>query len=1173
MNDRIFWPFIFFMPALISGSALLLLLIIFSILFIHLNIFIMRKKISIKIEQVGLCPPPAPAAGGRRWRMRRLLLPWLLCALLPLSLGAQNLNVSGTVLDSQSEPVAGASVVVKGSTVGAITDANGGYSISVPADATLVFSFLGLATKEEAVNGRGRVDVTLNESDKALDEVVVVGYGVQKKANLTGSVSTISSDKLVNRPVQSLTTALAGLAPGVSATQTSGNPGSEEVTLRIRGTGSFNSSAPLILVDGVVADMIPVNADDVENITFLKDAASAAIYGSRAANGVILVTTKKGKKEKPKIVFSALAAQERAVTNVKFLSDMPTWMNTHNIAARNTAPETQALRYEQTTIDAWAAANANPNGTYTDEATGTAIPNWLAYPNTDWAQEIFQPTYFQKYNLSVTGGSDATTYFMSLGYQDNPGTLENTGMKRINTRINLETKVTDFLTFGTQTYATKEYKEPGDVAMTYLFQAFPSINPRHDGLYGYSEDPNMTPVNNILHTIASQGGMNEYTRVNTSWYANADIWKGISAEAKFNYNEYMREDEHYSQDIPLYRFREGTDKPVYGIGVLDQATTYRYAYHSRSYTADALLKYAGSFGKHSVSALLGYEQYWYQSSGFSATKKGLIDWSLTDITSAAEMDAISGSAKSDYAMLSYFGRVNYDYGGKYLFEANFRSDASSRFAPDYRWGTFPSFSVGWRPSEEAFFEPLKAAVSSLKLRASYGSLGNTVSGNYDWQALYKKVNNVFDESVANGVIQAQLPNYLLSWEKVTTFDLGFDALLLKNRLGVEFDWYRRNTEGILATSPLYLTMGNISAPMSNTADMQNTGVEITLSWNDKVGDVRYGASVNASYNINEVTKFKGALKYEQDPNTLDIWGNPTWRYTNLSDVSTGGDTRRVEGYAIDEYFLRRPYQGTGAYTNADGSVNPQGGPKDGMIRTKADLEWVKAMVAEGYTFNNNLTSVSENAGSLWYGEMIMADINGDGRYGNNDDREFIGKSATPKWIFGLNLYAEWKGIDVSMTWSGRLGSWSYINFRGVNASSVPNANDALPADAASLYYTYDAVKAHEGYDSYDPAADPTANVNGTYPRLLASASSAMVSNVFYLYNTSYFKLKALQIGYTLPQKWTTPAKISSLRIFLSGENLLTFASKDFPGVDPELGGSISVYPIARMISGGITIGF
>jgi TonB-linked SusC/RagA family outer membrane protein len=1105
--------------------------------------------------------------------VRKIVLTLCMCS-IALTLFAQaSLQITGKVTDVTGEVIVGANILEKGTNNGIMSDSEGNFFMTVSSsDAIIIVSCIGYNTQEIIVGNKTHFDVVLTEDTQSLDEIVVVGYGTQKKINTTGSVSSISSDKLVNRPLPSLTTALSGLATGVNATQGSGNPGSESVSIRIRGTGSFNSSSPLILVDGIVADMAPVNPEDVESITFLKDAASASIYGSRAANGVILITTKKGKKEAPKIVFSALTAQEKAITNVKFLSDMPSWMSLHNTAQRNNTPGAQSFWYAQETIDAWAAANANPNGTYTDEVTKNTIPNWLAYPNTDWAQEIFQPTYYQKYNLSVSGGSNTSMYFVSAGFQNNPGTLENTGMKRINIRANLETKIMDFITFGTQTYATKEYKKPGDVNMTYLFQAFPSIYPKYNGFFGYSEDSNMTPANNILHSIASQGGINEYTRLNTTWYANVDIWKGVTAEAKFNYNEYMREDEQYSQNIPLYSFRQGVDKPVYGVGVLDQATSYRYAYNSKSYTADALLKYAGSFAEHNVSALLGYEQYWAQSSGFSAVKKGLLDWNVTDITSVAEMVSIGGSAKTEYTMLSYFGRINYDYKGKYLFEANFRSDASSRFAPEYRWGTFPSFSAGWRPSEESFFEPLNTVINNLKLRTSYGSLGNTVSGNYDWQALYQKVNNVFDESVANGVIQSQLPNYLLSWEKVTNFDIGIEASFLKRRLGTEISWYKRVTKGILATPPQYLTMGNISSPMSNTADMQNTGIEIMLSWNDRAGDFRYGATLNASYNINEVTKFKGALKYEKDENTLDVWENPTWRYTNLSDVSTGGDTRRVEGHTLDEYFLRRPYQGDGSYSKADGSVNPAGGPKDGMIRTKADLEWVKAMIDAGHTFNNNIKTVGTNAGSLWYGEMIMADANGDGRYGNDNDREFIGKSSTPKWIVGLNLFAEWKGIDLNITLSGRIGSWHYINSRGVNSPILTSISDALPADAATLYYSYDAVRAFEDYDNYDPANDPTANINGKYPRLL-SASSTMASNTFYLYNTSFLKLKSLQIGYSFPKKWVNTVKINNLRVFISGENLFTFAHKDFPGVDPELGGGINVYPIAKMFSGGITITF
>jgi hypothetical protein len=296
------------------------------------------------------------------------------------------------------------------------------------------------------------------------------------------------------------------------------------------------------------------------------------------------------------------------------------------------------------------------------------------------------------------------------------------------------------------------------------------------------------------------------------------------------------------------------------------------------------------------------------------------------------------------------------------------------------------------------------------------------------------------------------------------------------------------------------------------------------------------------------------------------------RYTNLADVSTGGDTRRLEGHMIDEYFLRRPYQGDGTYNNADGSVNPNGGPKDGMIRTKADLEWVKAMVAAGHTFNSNLKTVSGTGANLWYGEMIMADVNGDGKYGNDDDREFLGKSSTPKWVFGLNLFAEWKGIDLSMTWSGRYGSYHYIYERGVNASVITANTDALPADAASAYYSYDAVAALNDYDNYNPATDPNANYMGQYPRLKTS-SSIIPTNTYFLYNTSFLKLKTLQVGYTLPKKWTSRIKIDALRVFVSGENLLTIAHKDFPGVDPELGSSINVYPIARMFSGGITISF
>lgn len=1106
----------------------------------------------------------------------------LIVCCIPFMLHAQTTTIQGKVIDVHGEAIIGASVTVEGTTNGGITDLDGFYRVKAKPGDYLKITYMGY--KDARVKAEQGLTTTLEEDNALLDEVVVVGYGVQKKVNLTGSVAAVGGDKIANRPVMSIGQALSGVAPGVRVTQGSGAPGEESISIQVRGEGSFNNSSPLILVDGVEADMAPLNSDDIGSISILKDASSAAIYGSRAANGVILITTKKGKtNEKPRVTLTAMFASEKPVTDFSLMSSTADFMELHNIAKQNAVPNSTTPDYSYSSIEEWRAADANPNGMYTNPVTGQQIPNWLAYPNTDWAQILFQPSFYQRYGVNVTGGSNATTYLLSLGYQDNPGTLENTAMQRFNIRANVETKIADIITFGTQTYGTKEFKEPGSTSMSYLLQAYPGITPIYDGKYGASENPEVTNIDNILQQVAAQGGQNTYTRLNTTWYANVELpLKGLVAEAKFNWSQYTRHDEHYSQNLPRYSFRESFDTPKEGVGVLDQATTYRYYYESTSYTADLLLRYNNTFGKHDVGALFGYEQHRAETTGFSAQKQGLIDWSITDITSAAEMYSIGGSAKAVNAMLSYFGRVNYAYEGKYLLEASFRSDASSKFAPGHRGNFFPSGSAAWRISEEPFFQPLKKAINYLKLRASYGSLGNTVSGNYDWQALYTKVNHVFNESVQNGLIQSTIQNLGLSWEKVTTWDIGLEASFLDQRLTAEADFYVRNTSDILTNSVIYKTMGTINAPMSNTASLTNKGVEVTLGWNDKIGDFRYGVSANVAFNKNKITDFQGELTYELDESTLDIWGNPTWRYTNLADVSTGGNERRVEGHMIDEWFLRRPYNGTGTYTLPDGSVDPNGGPKDGMIRTKADLDWVAAMLAAGYTFNNNLKNIGPDGSNLWYGDLIMADANGDGKYGNDDDREFTGKSATPKVTLGLNLFAEWKGFDLNMVWSGRFGSYHYLNSKGANGSILSNVKDQLPGDAWEKYYFYDSEAAYQGVitdengtiigSSYDPATDPNASINAKYPRLLTSGGTTP-ANTLYLYNTSFVKLKSLQIGYTLPKSWLASARISNLRVFLTGENLLTFKHKDFPGVDPELGSSIVVYPLARMFSGGISVTF
>ena len=1102
---------------------------------------------------------------------------FLFAAVTPVSVFANEANemqqqavtVNGKVTDPTGDPIPGVRVAVKGTNIGVATNVSGEYSLTVPsASAVLTFNYLGYAAQEAGLNGRTVINIQMSEDAQMLDEVVVVGYGTQKKIHLTGSVSAVGAEKLENRPVMNFSSSLAGLAPGVRVTQGRGDPGNESVSINIRGTSSINGGSPMVLVDGTVADMTVVNPDDVESVTFLKDAASSAIYGSRAANGVILVTTKRGKKAAPRVTFSALVAQEKAITNLRFISSSADFMELHNVAVNNNTPG-GPKRYEQSIIDEWRDADANPNGTYTHPVTGNQIPNWLAFPNTDWATEMFRTEYYHRYNLSVSGGTDNSTYLLSGSFQENPGSLENTALQRFNIRANVESKINDFITVGTQTWGTKEFKEPGNIEMTYLSQSSPTINPKYNGMWGTSEEPGLSQMNNILHSIASNGGQREYTRINTSWYVNAKIWDGLSAEAKFNYNEYQRQDALHSQNLPRYRFREGTDTPV-NEGVLDMAQSSRYSYFSAAYTANLFLRYARKFGDHDISAFVAYEQHYSKNSGFSATRQGLLDWNVTDITSTAEMLSIGGDRKQVVGMLSYFGRFNYAYKDKYLFDFNMRSDASSRYAPGYRWGTFPSVSAGWRISEEAFFAPAKPYIDNLKLKASYGSLGNQISGYYDWQPIYGKVNNVFNESVQNGVVQTQLPNFMLTWEETANTNIGFEANFFKQRLSVGFDYYVRNTSRMLVDPPKYITVGNVNYPKANAAEMTNNGIDFELGWSDRKGDFRYAASFNMNYNTNKVTKFQGQLNRELDPNTLDIWGNPTMRYTNLADVSTGGNNRILEGHMVNEFFLRKPYKGDATYTNADGSVNPNGGPKDGMIRSKADLDWVRSMIAAGHSFNNK--TVGRSAANIWYGEMIFADANGDGKYGNDDDREFTGKGTAPKFIFGLNLSAAWKGFDMSMNWSGRLGGYHYILTRGVNSSVSSTAGDTFNGDAMAMYYSYDANAAWNDHDNYDPAKDPNANYMGKYPRIV-SATNTMVDNIYFLYNTSYLKLKTMQIGYTIPKNILQSAKINNLRVFLTGENLLSIYSKDFPTVDPELGGGVNVYPIARMFSGGVTITF
>ncbi|MDR2810627.1 MAG: TonB-dependent receptor [Tannerellaceae bacterium] len=1084
------------------------------------------------------------------------------------------ITVSGIVEDKDG-PIIAANVIEKGTTNGTITDLDGKFSISVDPNATLVFSYIGYQEQEVAVSGRKTLEIKMTEDSKALDELVVVGYGVQKKVNLTGSVASIGAQKLENRPMVNLSSGLGGLASGVQVRQSGGKPGSDGANILVRGAGTFEgSNSPMVVIDGVVVDegnaINSINSEDVESVSVLKDAASAAIYGSRAANGVVLITTKGGKKSAPTFTYSSLLAQSSVSSKFNIESNTAEWMEMHNRTVSNLNPsgvvaDPTLLPYKQSDIDIWRAASLNPNGT--DNAWG--IPNYLAYPNTDWTKYFYYPSFYHKHTLQARGGDKNSTYLLSAGYQSNPGTMPNTSLDEYSLRANVETKIADILTVGTKTYFNQRYGDVADSstdgALYYINQIVPAMTPEYNGKYGALEDAtlnasmNALNMENPLARLVYKGGQHITSRLNTTWYIGAELFKGLNAEVKFNYQDALWDQREHDINIKRYSFRTGEVLAEYN-GNLSLATTSRSFTRQTARNLIGTLNYNKSFGDHDISALLGYEQTYWNYNGFSASKKGLLDYSITDITTGIEMNSIGGNYERDYAMISQFGRLNYGYQGKYLFETNFRRDGSSRFAPDHRYGVFPSVSLGWRISEEYFFEPLKTVVEGLKLRASWGQLGNVTSSYYAWQALYGSTNVVLNESETKGLYPSQLPNTSLTWEHVTTSNIGFDAQFLQQRLNVEVDLYNRLTEGILTTPTAYATRGDITIPMENAASVRNRGYEITAGWNDKIGNVRYSVSGNFSFNQNRVIKYLGKIEYGYDSADFDVWGNPVWKYLNYSALNS-----RPEGHMLSEQFLQTPYKGTGTYNHPDGTVNPNGGPKDGMVRTSGDLQWVKDMVAAGYKFNSQTTAAVDRTRN-WYGEYVYADNNGDGNYGNEYDRKWTGKSSTPKYNYGIQLSAEWKGIDVSMLWSGQAGMYYHLYGNGLNNPIIPSVQNTIPANARNDFYFFDETQ----YAT--PEEDPNSNyLTAPYSRLKTSGGTFQNSTDF-LYNASYVKLKNLQIGYTIPKKISERAKISNMRIFFSGENLLTITK--FPGVDPEIGGvGFGTYPLSRMLSGGINISF
>lgn len=1118
---------------------------------------------------------------------RRLHKGWLLLCmfLCSFTVAMAQRAVKGTVSDVAGEPIIGANVMEKGTTNGTITDINGEFVLNVKEKATLVVSYIGYVQQEVAVGNKNNVQIVMKEDSKALDEVVVVGYGVQKKANLTGAVSSVDfEEQAKSRPVTTVSAALAGLSAGVQVMQNSGQPGSDGATIRVRGIGTLNDANPLVLIDGMEGSMDNVNAQDIESISILKDAASCAIYGSRAANGVILLTTKKG-KGRISVNYSGRMSYSEPTNLIDFVNDYATYMELINESFENIG---QSKHFSQSTIDLWREKSKDPNG-----VNELGVPNYVAYPNTNWQDVIFKDGLVQDHNLSLSGSTDNVRFLTSIGYLDNPGLVDNTGIKKYKVRINLEADVTKWLTVGTRIYGDMQDNEAGNFsnANNYLRQTTPGIYPEWNGQYGYPEAPEESATaNGILQFLNNQNGTRKKTNANATAFSRVTFMEGLTWTFNFNYKRYWYEARTWTHASDQVKFSTGE---VIKPGTTPDLMTTSFSNEGNwSYTLENLLNYNTTIAKdHHLGVLAGYQEwykYWNTSSG---SLKGLIDESINVPSSATEMQSIGGTA-NDRATRSWFGRINYDYKGRYLFEANLRYDGNSRYGTDHRWGTFPSFSAGWRMSEEAFMAGSRSWLDNLKLRASWGRLGNDGGdnvGNYEYQSVYGIVDYSFGGKQVAGLAMTGLANSALGWETSTNLDFGIDFSALGNRLTATFDIYNKRTTGILTTRSIPITLGGLSAPRVNIAKMDAKGFEIDLGWRDRIGRVEYSVKGNFSYNANKVKSYNGKFSegwmYEKGKdangnpiygyasskdgnynyvdkngnivtdNSLKIWGN------NAGEAFNSGSSTNpiVEDHQKNEWYLMEPYKGSGQYFDAQGNVMPGGGPKDGMIRTEDDMNWLKAMIDAGYEFRPNKTIGKNN---IWYGDVIYADANGDGIYGNSYDNRFQGVSSDPKFIFGFQASAAWNGFDFSMNWAGAAGRKLYWGYTTGYNSSGTRVGVGLSKMITDDHYFYDPENPN----------DPRTNIYAKYCRLTSGESGHQdqVTSTRYLYNGNYLKLKNLTFGYTLPKSVCNRLYTQNIRVYLSGENLFSFDS--FPGQDPEIGSS-PAYTSVRSFAVGANITF
>ena len=977
-------------------------------------------------------------------------------------LWGQNITVKGNVTSkTDGQPIIGASVVQNDSkSTGTITDLDGNFTLSVPANALLAISYIGY--KEVIIAAKPSLKIVMEEDAKMIDEVVVTGYMAEKKASLTGSVAVVKMKEVADIPTGNVMQSLMGRVAGMNVT-TDGKPGGGNTDTKLRGITTINNSAPLYVIDGVqthdnVASIISSN--DVESIQVLKDAASAAIYGAQAANGVIIITTKRAKEGDVKVSFDMSLTAQTFASGIDML-DAYQWGDVYWQAYKNTyGTHPNSVVYGN-------GEKAQLQEYYFDQ-NGVKIKSG----NTDWAKEIFGTALMQNYNLSLSKGFKDGNVTLTLNYMNQDGLCRNSDYERFNSRLASNFRFVDGKVRVGESISVNHWLEhlnPSGIEELVIAQ-HPAI-PVYDENGGYAGgyvDVLGDKANAIRLTDYEANNRHKNWRVFGSAYLEVEPIKNLVLKSQFGLNYTTG---FNSTFIP--KWSEADRKVDVNELTVRQDNSVQWVW---SNTAN----YSIDFGKNNISAVIGTEAKKENGEHLQGYGRGLVieDLDYRYLDTVTEGKSVSNNA-STYAMVSYFGKVNYAFDDKYLISGTVRRDASSRFGNGNNSAIFPSVSAGWRISREKFMEPMNGWLSDLKLRASWGVNGNDqINNNATYNLYYTDMStgsynfNGDGATVVPGVKKDHSGNNDLKWEQTEQLNFGIDAAFFDHRLGVTLDYFQKNTTGMLIEKPYIAVIGEGGYQWYNAASMKNSGVEATLTWRDEIKDFKYDISFNLSYYKNKITELPDVIKY-------------TW----------GG------GNGVDKTIVGQPYGSWMAYET------------DGIFKTKQEV----------YEY---LSKYDVQIGNPGVGRIRYKDLNGDNII-NTADMDWQG-SDQPKFIGGLNIGASYKGFDLSMFFNGMIRDvWNNSKFYTDLFQGWTGNHSTRLIDAMNAWNVYEQTGV---YDCGIPALTVVDN------------NSETRGSTFFIEDGSYVKLKTLTLGYTFPEKWVKKAHLSNLRMYLQAQNVFTLTN-------------------------------